>query len=333
MEILEKNKMNESLEKIINLIKQDNDIDALVEFDIFLNFVGNMNSFSSERWDIDWRKKVYEFGILFKKKKTGVFLDAVNKKLELVTEEKKEALEFIASEIIWNFFDSFGNDVEYFLKCIKELIKKYPTNPEFHHSYSHCLRMNGNYEFSIAEAKIAYAIEPANLIFYKTCFVRHKDYFDFLLSKNKFDKAEKFLEEIRFIVKENDFVFNNMLVSFKDRIDDHRNINKKIGDVDMQIAKALNGERKRTIEILGVFVAIIGFIFVNINIALQNLKIKEILLLMFSMALILIIFATSISYIFSIGAPDRKFFSFLTNKKFWVIIILSSILYSITIII
>lgn len=68
---------------------------------------------------------------------------------------------------------------------------------------------------------------------------------------------------------------------------------------------------------LGMFTGILGFIFSSINIALNNLRIQEVMWLMLEMAVIFLVFAISISFVFQ---KDKK--EFYRETKFWILLFL-----------
>ena len=178
----------------------------------------------------------------------------------------------------------------------------------------------GNYDLSIDEASLSLKIEPNNHGFYLTCFNKCKHYFDVLILKGKTIQAESIILKMESIVKDkNDPTFNNIIVSLKDRLNDHKVINERISGIAEISQKILEKERGRLIEIMGFFVAILGFVFININLAISSLKFKEILLLMTGMAIILAFFATLVSILFKNKITAKDFFS---DIRFWILIIL-----------
>ena len=304
-----------NLEKVINLIKQDKISESLPIFKNYLDtlYIGR---YSVLEWNQGWRRKVYEFGELFKTKDAGSLINTINEYLKTKSLEESEAAQFIYSEIIWNYFpkeESYAADI------LKGLIKKYPPNPEFHHSYSHFLEDKGNYALSIVESFFAFKIEPENDVFYGTCFNKCKKYFNVLLLKGKTSEAEDIISKMQDITKDRkDPLFNNIIVSLKDRLADHKIINKRIEGIAEIAQRAVEKERGRIIEIMGFFVAILGFVFININLATSSFKFNEILLLMLGMGLMLSFFATLISILFR---TNKNIGNFYKDSRFWVLII------------
>ena len=312
------------LKKVGDKIKSDKisiKQDTLDDFKKYLKDIEDIGRYGEADWDLEWRKAVYAFGRIFKKRDASKVLDILNQAKNEYAKDKVEILEFIYSEIAWNFFDQNN---EYISGLFRQLVKKYPGNPEFHHSYSQYLCDNGDFQLSINEAKLALKIEPDNVSFLGTAFNKGVFYVNFLIKKRKIDKAEEILKEVGKIIDgERDVEYNNALVSMQDRINDHRVIEEKIGDIGSMISAAINKERRKLIEILGIFVAILGFVFINVNIALKNLSTHDILLLMFGMAIVLSIFMIVVSYLFSPNnKKDNGFWGFLCERKFYSIIFL-----------
>lgn len=301
----------QTIEEIKKLITEDNQ-EADTKFSTYITSINQLHgNYLKSKWEIQWRKNIYKLGEIFNSnssnKDASQFITIINKQLDL---EENEALHFIKAEISLNYYPQNSG---YTISYIKKLLKKYPSNPEFHHSYSKCLIDD---QKAISECKLALKIEPDNREFLLTSLNREKKYLDKLLLEGKILEAEKQIENMEsFKLYEKEYVFNNIIVSLGDRINDHKIIDKKISGIDNLISTKSEEERKRLIEVLGIFVAILGFIFTNINIALQISDFKEMRLLMLEMAVIFLIFGISMSYIFQ---KDKK--TFFKEGKFWILI-------------
>ncbi|MBI3337345.1 MAG: hypothetical protein HY005_01825 [Candidatus Staskawiczbacteria bacterium] len=302
------------LNKIVDLIKDNKDSDAVSHFSVYLENL-DIGKYQSTIWNENWRRKVYKFGELFKVKDAGIFIDAIDNFLNSNKSKNVEAVEFIYSEIIWNYF-ALGT--VYISGILKKLIDKYKLNPEFRNSYAHFLEIKGNYDLSIEEALVALKIEPRNQDFYVSCFNKYKRYFDVLILKGKIVEAEKIIRGMEKILKKEDVAFQNIIISLWDRLNDHKIINERINGIADIVRKATNKEQSKIIEIMGFFVAILGFVFISINLATNNLKFQQVLLIMMGMAIILAFFATLVSILFN----KSKLKDIFSDFKFWLIIIL-----------
>lgn len=282
----------------------------------------NMRSFDTERWSGHWRNALYRLAELFIEKDASKFLDIVNHEInECVSEEEIEALEFIKSEIVWNFFPS---DSEYVYDYFNELITRYPCNPEFHHTFSHYFENKEDYEKSISECRLALRIEPNNSEFIDSCFNKEVRFFDYSLKNNDIESAKDILKKIQgFGIYMENTIFRNITIGLNHRISDHMAFQvafrKKFKEIDDFVKRVSEKERRKLIEVLGIFASILGFVVININIAVQNLVLGDMLWLMTAMGAVFLIFAISISYIFQ---TSKK--SFLKEGKFWILIALFS---------
>ena len=173
------------INEVISLINADKSVDALVKFSQYLNDL-KIGRYTSDTWKLPWRKAIYQFGSLFLNKDAGQFIHTIEAYLAKEVENKEE-VEFIYSEILWNYFDA-GTD--YIGHIIKSLKNKYSTNPEFHHTYSHYLEKNGNFDIAIEEAFLAYKIDQNNPEFKSNYFNKCKHYFDALLLKKDTERAK-----------------------------------------------------------------------------------------------------------------------------------------------
>jgi hypothetical protein len=282
-------------------------------------------------WKVNWKNKVYDFGRLFQDD-AGWVIELINKEIE--ARGGCEVLDFLYSEIIWNFFD---NKNDYVKDEIKTFIKKYPANPEFHHTYSHILEDNGNYEESVTEVKHALSQEKENYIFFYSYVRKVKSYFDNLINNGKLDDCSKLIKKENEYFKsilpsQKDFIVKlNNQISFsnlEDRLKDHISLGRRVEYFSQEIDRKMNIEQRKIIEVLGLFSAILGFILTNITIAINVLDLKDMLMLMFAMSIVLIIFAVTISYLFSKKDRNFKFWAFVGHRKFWTLVILLTVLLS-----
>ncbi len=313
----------DNLKEISSLIDSDKFDEALKKFIVYIKDL-KIGRYSAENWKIEWRNEVYSFGRKFINKDAGPLINALELYLK-ESPENTEEVEFIYSEILWNYFDE-GTD--YIGSTIKSLKNKYSTNPEFHHTYSHYLEKNNNFDSAIQEAFLAYKMDQNNYEFKSNYFNKCKKYFDLLLSKRDIERAKEVLVKMRRTITNpnTDFVFNNIIISLSDRVSDHEVINTKINSISDIAREIIAKERNKIIEILGFFAAILSFVFININIALSSLPFRQILLLMVGMALVLGFFALLIS-ILSSKTYDLKWSRFYKDIRIMILGILILLFY------
>ena len=281
-----------------------------------------MGEFSSVNWDQTWRKKIYSFGELFNdtnRKDAAPFLGVIETALVSSSEPQTEIINFIKSEVVYNFFE----DIESKKKFFEDLKSKYPTNPEFHQTFSHLLEAQSELAYAVAEAKLAVRLDPNTVSLVRNAFNKEKRFYDLLLGKGDISGCEDVLRKMRdYKPYKTTTEFNNYIVVLEDRLSDHKIIEKKISGIDEIIKEKTDEERKKLIEVLGFFVAILGFVFLTTSLATnKDLNIHESLFLMLSMAIVLLIFSTSISYLFT-RHKSTSFLDFLAHRKFWAIVML-----------
>jgi len=292
-----------NLNDIISLVQQKRLTEASADFKNYVDRL-EIGAYEPTVWNKNWRVKVYNFGVLFKSNDAGEFIKIINEaKNDIRKKDFVESLEFIYSEIMWNFFSPKEMENSCTADILKSLVKKYQFNPEFHNSYSKFLSIKGNHNLAADESLVAFKLETDNNYFYSASFNMYKKYFDYSLKKNRTDEAEKALDKMRAIVKiRKSITYKNTIVFLRDRLNDHKIIDNKIGDIkeiaNNEVNKAINKERAKLIEMMGFFVAILGFVFIFINLSVSQLRFDEILLIMLGMALILSFFATLISILF-----------------------------------
>ena len=313
------------LEVLIKKITEKSS-DAVTAFILYLNAVSLLPTYSAEsRWDKNWRSKVYNFGTLF--------ADPLNVDpskyfiaLDKSGWENNEALAFIHSEMIWNFWS--GN-----LPLIKdefsELIKKFPANPEFYHTYGHYLVNKKDYENAIINYKKAAQIEVADP-FVNSLFQSSNEYFSLLIQNGKLDKADAHLTDIQKFFKRDDlkdnWVFNNILVAMRERLGDHKLISQRINGLNELIDKRVEGLRGHLINVVALFTSIIGYILIGTNMVISQHSIKESFLMMYGLGIVLVIFVIAVNYQFKSHSKGEKFWQFYEHRQFWAIISLIIIL-------
>jgi tetratricopeptide (TPR) repeat protein len=317
-------KHTDELNRIITSIKAGNgETKAFSDYLTELCAVDDQ-SYSPKTWPIHWRKSVYSFGSIFTEQDAGPYLKETNQFLDDGGE--CEIAAFFSSEIIWNYYEEAS---EYNKTAIKSYIKLFPHNPEFHNNYGLFLAANHNFKKALDEHKVAIRLNDDNGDFIGNYTLAVKQYFEYLLSKNNPDKAEALIKDAIDFVRGTKYSgigkWEQMsrLNSLRDRLNDFQIVLDSVSKFKGDIEAKIRGEQKRLIEVLGIFSAVIAFILTNIAIAMANLTVVEVLSLMFGMSLVLIIFAASISILFS---PRRgrhnEYLPFLKDNRFWTILFL-----------
>lgn len=305
--------------RLINIKIDNNEIlgtnNALELFKKYVVGIIILGRFSTTEWRRNWRKEVYTFGEKFKELDPVEFLKVIHNTKATLEKDEKEVLEFFKSEIIINnqpFEDCLGE--------IKKLISEYPYNPEFRHNLGHLFKNKNEKLKAIEQYTFALNKDKSCTFFARSLFNTQYRYTTELINKNDYLKAEKYCQKI--IEKKtfkSSYVFSNLLVSLKDRIEDYLTIEKKIKIAEENfkviVKTEIERERKRLIEILGFYSAIIAFIFSTVSIA-KNFKFEEALIFIICLGIILILFLNVISILFSQEKIE------ISNPKFLIPIIL-----------
>lgn len=304
------------------------DPEALNLFRSYVVEVQKIEPFSSRKiWDREWRQAVYRFGELFSEKEgcdPAPFLAILEEK----SWSDNEPLAFLHSEIIHNLFSETPFIKEEFFP----LIKKFSANPEFHHSYGHYLGWRKEYEHAITSYKRAILLEKESDTFVGSLFVCFGNFFSESIMAEKLDKAEEILGNLDKFFKDNKlnqkyWVFSNLIISMGERLEDHRIFEKKTKNMLSLLERKAEEVQSHLTNVVALLATLMGYISVGISEVQGDRPVSESLLIMCGFALTLILFAVSISYLFS-GKKAKKesFWAFFRHPRFWVILILLALL-------
>lgn len=260
---------------------------------------------------------IYKFGKVFKNEKSR-FIELLNILDKKLNEKDDENLALIKAILVVNLYN---NDYKCISNYFEINIQKY-NNPYFRYIFSCFLFKIDLYEKAKDFCLVLLDIDPKNKLFIELCFNVEKEFFGELLKQGKIRDAENYFVVFdKNKLYQSNLICNNALIFIKDRLEDHKIISEKISGIDEIIKKKLEEERNKIIEMLGIFTGILGFVFANINIALNNLKMHEVMWLMLEMAVIFLVFAISISFVFR---EDKEVFY--KQGKFKVLIILIAVI-------
>lgn len=313
-----KNTHSSDLVEIIKLLKEGKILgvdEALDKFKIYLDTIQDIGSFNTVSWTQIWRKDVWAFGEQFKKLNPQEFLQQLDNKLMSSTITNIEVLEFIRSEIAFNYLPD--NECK---KQIEILIERYPINSEFRHTLGHYYNQNEKLK-AIAEYKLALKIEAENKDYLKSRFNAENAYLNNLIAEGNYIIGQEYvksvLNEVFYINR--DVFYHNGFIDFQSRFSDHIIFQTKLKhleeDFKTKIHSELDSERRRIIEVLGFFSAIVAFILSTVSIGNKYPFIQAIYFIL-ALGIILILFAVALSTLFSSNKT-----TLLKDKKFWVLII------------
>lgn len=305
----------DELVEINGLIEKEDILNATIKFKEYLKKVIVLGRFEPTIWNIRWRDEVYEFGLKFKKRDPVEFLKIIHEEKKELHKDNQEVLDFFKSEIEINNQPHSDS-----IRIIIDLIKKYPYNPEFRHDLGHLLLRKGNILNAIEQYRFAIERDPNNKTFTKRLFNTQSLHIENLINNNEYQKALDYCKEIqRNEIYRTNYVYNNILISYKQRINDYIVFENKIQVANKNfkelVKEETNNERKRLIEILGFFSAIIAFIFSTVSVSL-NFNYQESLSFIVCLGLSLLIFLVTLNILFS-GERIRY-----SHPKFLILIIL-----------
>jgi tetratricopeptide (TPR) repeat protein len=306
------------LEEIIQLINEAKFVgenEALPKFKIYLDNIESIGAFDLTNWRIEWRKQIWKFGELFQNQNPNQFLNIINEKLKANTILNKEVIEFIKSGIDFNFLPT----VEY-KRSLEQLLQEYPLNPEFRYALGHCFSLEKDFQPALNEYKLALKIDPGNAVFRESRFNIEQQYLNKLIENGEYEVGYSYIQNL---FSDIDFIScgqtRNTFVDFERRIKDLQLVQKKVTELEVEFKEKMHAEldheRRRLIEVLGFFAAIVVFILSTVSIG-ENFSFIEALYFLVALGIILILFVTSIYTIYS---SDRT--KLLSDKRFWILII------------
>lgn len=307
------------LNDIINLIHTGqifNENGALSKFLIYIKFVQEIGTYDSTQWKVEWRNKVWALGEEFKKINPQRFIAIIDNEISNQNHINIEVLDFIKSEIIFNYLPEIECK-----KQLEKLIELYPLNPEFRHTLGHFYSRELKYLKAINEYKLALKIEPKNNSYLKSLFSVENDYLNNLIQIKEFKTGLEYSKLVydEAFYKEKSIIYHNSIVGFYSRFSDHLLFQKSLKNLETDFRDKMNeelqSERKRIIEVLGFFSAIVAFILSTVSIG-KNFSFTEAVYFIACLGIVLILFASSISILFSKQQQDL-----LKDIKFWIMII------------
>jgi tetratricopeptide (TPR) repeat protein len=275
--------------------------EALEKFKDYLEKVKTLGPYNELNWPVDWTSTVWDFASNLREvtKNTSNLSNYIGEVTHLINNSKNintEILEFILCELSW---DSAAFEVSNKAQnIIKELYEKYPNNLEFKHAYAHFLTDEGIYlEKADQLYKACIAVwknkSPQTLSAAFTC--EYKMANKFLQNKN-YDRS---IELIRRAQKYEYYKSSQMqmmlLYTFNDKISDTKTLHSLIEETKLDAIKTAKKMQGKSIELLGLFTAIIAFIMSTVSV-FGKVSEKMILPIILAMGIVLILFVSTISY-------------------------------------
>lgn len=293
---------------------------AVEKFRAFLTSVKNIGRYSLANWPNSFVQRVWSFGKLFSSNDPLPFINLLETEINNSTLEEKEILQFFRIEILWNFEKAENLEEE-----LVTLTSVYRTNPELLHTLGHVQARNKRFNEALNSYNHAITINncPEYL---ESKFRIEVQYVDHLLEIDDYNKASTMVNEIlNSEIYKSDFVKNNWFVFLNNRIKDYELSEKKLLNKENEIMNLVQNkfetERRKIIELIGLFTAIITFIFTTVNVG-KNFNFSQALVFIICLGLILIGFTTTISILFKSGS--KKVYN---DVRLYVILFIGFMLY------
>lgn len=293
--------------------------EALDKFRTYVSQVKNLGRYNAVEWRDDFIYRIYEFGYKFKTVDPTVFLGIIETELLTSNFDEKEILYFLKSEILSNFDKLPKQESD-----LINLLNLYVTNAEFYHTLGH---------IKIEKKEFTEAIEcytkttkiNSNTRFISPKFEAEVQYVDYLIELEKYDDAGKFIDERIDKKTYEDFTFHNWFMLLRNRINDYKLLDKKAIKKELELKQLLQdefqSERRKVIELLGLFTAIIAFIFTTVSVA-KTFEYEQAINFTTCLGLVLIDFAITISIIF-----HEKNVPIYKDIRLYVALVITTILY------
>lgn len=292
------------------------------KFQTYVTQVKNIGRYSVGDWPSVYTDRVYEFGGLFSTIDPTVFLTSIENELLISNFAEREILFFFKSEILWNFENPLRQE-----QFLSDLLLQYVTNAEFLHSLGHLKIKKKLFLEGLEYYTQAVRINPKNNRFISTKYDTQIVYIEDLIENEKYDEARTVTDDIinSGVYKSENFIIHNWFVFLQKRIKDYNIQEEKHLKKEMElrniISTELLSERKRTIELLGLFTAIIAFIFTTVSVA-KTFSYEQAINFTVCLGLVLIEFAVTISIMFH----DNKT-PFYTDIRLYIATVVGIVLY------
>jgi tetratricopeptide (TPR) repeat protein len=293
---------------------------AIAKFQIFVAQVKQIGRYNVADWRDDFTLRIYEFGHSFKTADPTEFLAIIEAEILNSNIAEKELLYFLKSEILSNFDKLQKQETD-----LINLLNQYVTNAEFYHTLGHIKVEKKEFIEALDCYSQSTRINSCQR-FIETKFGAEVQYVDYLIENEKYDEAEIFVNErVSNNIYKANFTFHNWFILLSNRINDYKLLEKKALKKELELKQMLNNEfqseRRKVIELLGLFTAIIAFIFTTVSVA-KTFEYEQAINFTTCLGLVLIDFAITISLIF-----HEKYIPIYKDIRLYVALIITTILY------
>lgn len=293
---------------------------ATSKFQTFVTQVKNIGRYSITNWPDLFMARIYDFGNKFSTIDPTDFLTAIENEILNSTFDENEILHFIKSEILWNFESHLKQE-----NTLTNLLSQYVTNAELLHTLGHLKLEKKLYLDAIELYSQTVRINPTDK-FISSKFSTEVEYVEHLIELEKYDTAEELItDRITRKVYLGNYIRQNWFVFLRNRIKDYKLQELKAFKKEQELKKLLDAEfqseRRKVIELLGLFTAIIAFIFTTVSVA-KTFNYVQAINFITCLGLVLVDFAIAISIIFH----DKKL-PIYKDVRLYVALIITSVIY------
>jgi tetratricopeptide (TPR) repeat protein len=294
--------------------------EAVNKFQNYVTQVKNIGRYSVTNWPGNFIAQIYALGKKFSTIDPTIFLTALENEITNSSFDENEILYFIKSEILWNFESHLKQE-----NFLTNLLNQYVSNAELLHTLGHIKMERKLYVEAIELYSQAYRINPLDT-FLSTKFSSEVDYIEHLIEVENYNTAETFINDrITSQIFAGNYIRQNWFIFLRNRIKDYKLQDLKAYKKEVELQKLLDdefqSERRKVIELLGLFTAIIAFIFTTVSVA-KTFNYVQAINFITCLGLVLIDFAIAISIIF-----HTKKIPIYKDIRLYVALIITTVLY------
>lgn len=314
--------IQEALLKVLQKAEQAQFDEALTLFEAYLETLFSSNFRNVMNWPFDWKSRHILLFKAFREKpgKSHELLRLLDKKKK-ADRETLELYDYLRVCLIFHANETSSLSPEE----LKTFVRKYPSHPDFHFYYGLFLSRANDYTRAIDELKYCMRLSQHAEYYLPDLLHVETQYFEQLILEKDFYSAEQFIFSMQsyyqsyFHQPEWAWLHRQLILS-KVRVQDHKMLSKQFDKVGEIVAQKTEKERRRLVEVLGVFAAFLAFVFANVEI-MTHYPLKEAFYLLLTMADILLIFVLVISFVFN--RPTKKKLWESTRFRFFGILLFS----------
>jgi hypothetical protein len=237
-------------------------------FDSFLNSFMDIEGYRADVWDVsktsNWWRKFEGWG---NSEYSSYFLSQIRERLEHCDIKHRECLRWLEIEL--QASQRKNTHLVVMEQKTRDLVAEYPRNIEFTHYLAQLIHVNSSFEGYNESRELYSQCSEAWRGKAPKSFIRQFanysfDYINYLMQQGELSKAKEEIEWMRNHPVFSSVSFANMVVVYRDRINDRIQYAEEISKVHVDYAnmtrELVNEQNKKSIELLSLFSAIIAFV-------------------------------------------------------------------------